>query len=652
MRRVNLKGVALAAGLALISLSRAQTTETPTDFETRVLPLLKPNTSFAQLVVGLEKDAANRNEFSRRMIMQSSRSLDRAETSFTRPRSISVIGTQVGSSTGGFPKIYLGHHTAKDTAEVIAWNQVTGRYEFLLVKDLYHPQKAPTVTRADRALCATCHQHGGPIFTHGPIWSESINGDLVRATSTDKLKKLEELKSHVSEVLSSTARKLGISEPLISATAKKIREIQKDENVLFGHPSSWIQNEVRAAIAGLATSSGKAELKESFRRELRDELSFSPFWEHEQRSILDSANSFDEGVRNSARAIQARALCDGECGSSPKCMGAMLTLAIGNALDLPFGSPEEKTSVTEQQITNDLAKFIEELPKSVREQPSSALPDRETTQQNPDGVTALYLLNTPAKLKSATTSGVVDSFGEEEFIGRTHIINYFEPNSSFVSPKQISGVRTLSIQGINAAADPSKPRPPGLVLNRSTALHLARGAIACFAIEPSQLEPLKGTSLTTIYGAIQKGQATKKILSSPSIATVNGQLIISAIQNDIQSSQGEAIECLPGDRELISGATINGMAPVIEIVRKQAETPESDQRAKALLRKYCADCHSPGTLLPLALEDLNAIRTYRDDEKRSASDRIQSGSMPRGEHARVITPEERDFLIDYLAPSK
>jgi hypothetical protein len=131
---------------------------------------------------------------------------------------------------------------------------------------------------------------------------------------------------------------------------------------------------------------------------------------------------------------------------------------------------------------------------------------------------------------------------------------------------------------------------------------------------------------------------------------VNGKQIVNAILADMQISQGGAIDCLPGDRELLLGATIDGIAPVIESVRKRVETAESDQRAKSLLRKYCADCHSPGTLIPLHLDDLNAIRTYRDDEKRSTSDRIQSGSMPRGDHARAITAEERNFLIDYLAP--
>ena len=54
---------------------------------------------------------------------------------------------------------------------MISYNEAAGRFEFQIVSD-YRPGGKPKIRYARRALCMSCHQNGGPIFSRG-VWSET-----------------------------------------------------------------------------------------------------------------------------------------------------------------------------------------------------------------------------------------------------------------------------------------------------------------------------------------------------------------------------------------------------------------------------------------------------------------------------------------------
>lgn len=74
-------------------------------------------------------------------------------------------------------RVFLGYQPKANTIEVISYNEAAGRFEFQVVSD-YRKGGKPEVEYANRTLCISCHQNGGPIFARAP-WSEtSSNNDV------------------------------------------------------------------------------------------------------------------------------------------------------------------------------------------------------------------------------------------------------------------------------------------------------------------------------------------------------------------------------------------------------------------------------------------------------------------------------------------
>jgi mono/diheme cytochrome c family protein len=71
-------------------------------------------------------------------------------------------------------RLYIGYQEKAESLEVISYNEVAGRFEFQIVRD-YAAGETPQVFYAERRLCVSCHQNGGPIFSEPP-WSET-NGN-------------------------------------------------------------------------------------------------------------------------------------------------------------------------------------------------------------------------------------------------------------------------------------------------------------------------------------------------------------------------------------------------------------------------------------------------------------------------------------------
>ena len=71
-------------------------------------------------------------------------------------------------------RLYIGYQEKAESLEIISYNEVAGRFEFQIVRD-YAAGRTPRVMYAERRLCVSCHQNGGPIFSE-PLWSET-NGN-------------------------------------------------------------------------------------------------------------------------------------------------------------------------------------------------------------------------------------------------------------------------------------------------------------------------------------------------------------------------------------------------------------------------------------------------------------------------------------------
>lgn len=73
-------------------------------------------------------------------------------------------------------KIFFGYVQARDSLEVISYNDEAGRFEYQIVTDYSHD---PKVFYVNRGKCLSCHQGQAPIFSP-PGWSDSSVGIMGR----------------------------------------------------------------------------------------------------------------------------------------------------------------------------------------------------------------------------------------------------------------------------------------------------------------------------------------------------------------------------------------------------------------------------------------------------------------------------------------
>lgn len=124
------------------------------------------------------------------LILPFSRSLQRKYVTIDTPRILLSINsndlddithlphTPFSYAERQIPVLYVAYTEGSPRLEVISWNELLGTFEFLVVSD-YEKQNKPRLLRPDRALCMSCHQSGGPVFSHSP-WNEvaSLGGNI------------------------------------------------------------------------------------------------------------------------------------------------------------------------------------------------------------------------------------------------------------------------------------------------------------------------------------------------------------------------------------------------------------------------------------------------------------------------------------------
>jgi mono/diheme cytochrome c family protein len=111
------------------------------------------------------------------------RSLQRSASApdfFAFPRFIvAVDGDHARSQRSLKDRLFLGYNEKSAVIEVISYNEIAGRFEFQVVKD-YREGGTPRLVYANRAVCVSCHQNAGPIFSR-PLWDETNANSLIAA---------------------------------------------------------------------------------------------------------------------------------------------------------------------------------------------------------------------------------------------------------------------------------------------------------------------------------------------------------------------------------------------------------------------------------------------------------------------------------------
>ncbi len=148
-------------------------------------------TSFAQLRQRIEAQVQREAGASvpglKQVLIPLGRSLQRmaaAPAFFESPRIVLAVdeGPVANPGSAGMllkDRLYLGYQARSDVVEVISYNEAAGRFEFQLLKD-FRPGATPRLVYANRRLCTSCHQNGGPIFSR-PTWDETNANPKVAA---------------------------------------------------------------------------------------------------------------------------------------------------------------------------------------------------------------------------------------------------------------------------------------------------------------------------------------------------------------------------------------------------------------------------------------------------------------------------------------
>ena len=146
---------------------------------------------FTELVKALEVKIANEDSVQRvkQVLIPLGRSLQRhaaAPDYFKYPRVVVAVDSE--PTDPGDPllkdRLFLGYQQKANLIEVISYNEQYGRFEFQVVRN-YGPGVEPKVFYAQRTICLSCHQNGGPIFPRA-AWSETAANPRIASRLLDE----------------------------------------------------------------------------------------------------------------------------------------------------------------------------------------------------------------------------------------------------------------------------------------------------------------------------------------------------------------------------------------------------------------------------------------------------------------------------------
>lgn len=131
-------------------------------------------------VIGLLKTQHPEGKAPLSLLIPDGRSLLKGQADDHLPRILIAPDFQEENTPAGLGAIPQGQLfvalvEGANEIEVLSYNEGAGRFEFQLVQN-YCEGCVPRIVYARRAICLTCHQGGGPIFSQRP-WQET-NGQL------------------------------------------------------------------------------------------------------------------------------------------------------------------------------------------------------------------------------------------------------------------------------------------------------------------------------------------------------------------------------------------------------------------------------------------------------------------------------------------
>jgi hypothetical protein len=139
---------------------------------------------FEALLAAIERQAGA--DGVARVLIPRGRSLQReaaAPDFFAFPRAV-VAAIADGPESNLADRLFVAYHERAAVLEVVSYNEAAGRFEFQVVRD-YRAGARPRVAYANRELCTTCHQNGGPIFAR-PLWDETNASPEIAARLRDE----------------------------------------------------------------------------------------------------------------------------------------------------------------------------------------------------------------------------------------------------------------------------------------------------------------------------------------------------------------------------------------------------------------------------------------------------------------------------------
>lgn len=189
------------------------------------------------------------------VLIPDGRSLLKGFADFHRPRTVLATNPKLAESDfelGPMLKgrLFLGFVEDADEVEVVSYNEMAGRFEFQLVKD-YCQGCVPKLVYASRALCTTCHQSLGPIFSVRP-WQET-NGQPEIAKQIARARGLSE-----QELATTSYASVPVVNPL--SAPETIDDLSDVGNVIPTTQRIWIDgcgaegNDCRRLMLELALS--------------------------------------------------------------------------------------------------------------------------------------------------------------------------------------------------------------------------------------------------------------------------------------------------------------------------------------------------------------------------------------------------------------
>lgn len=116
--------------------------------------------------------------------------------------------------------VFVNYSRQLETAEVIAWNQDTGAFDFKIIAD-YGPGKTPIVITPPRVQCRSCHQSEGPHFALAP-WGEFPGLKTEYDSNPEVLHELSKNRTGLSpleQAILKATETPSTSSPAVSATA-------------------------------------------------------------------------------------------------------------------------------------------------------------------------------------------------------------------------------------------------------------------------------------------------------------------------------------------------------------------------------------------------------------------------------------------------